>query len=207
VSRLGGTWRDGGTIALCAVDRDRLGVSLVQSNAAGFGSLLVVPGVRVFLHNRGIGFTLEPGHPAEYGPGRRPPHTLSPTAVTDGAGALRGVLGTMGGDSQPQILLQVLARWLVAGQAPGATIGAGRWALTGGPTAFDTWSAPESQKVLVEGHAPRDWSSGLTALGHEVVGLGALHGAFGHAHLIGVETDHLAGATDPRPGSGAAAGY
>jgi gamma-glutamyltranspeptidase/glutathione hydrolase len=207
VSALRGTWRDGGTIALCAVDRDRLGISLVQSNAAGFGSLLVVPGVRIFLHNRGIGFTLAPGHPAEYGPGRRPPHTLSPTVVTDAAGALEGVLGTMGGDSQPQILLQVLARWLVADQSPGPTIAAGRWALTGGPTAFDTWGAPEAQKVLVEGHASARWAPGLTALGHDVVGLGALHGAFGHAHLIRVEADHLAGATDPRPGSGAAAGY
>jgi hypothetical protein len=30
---------------------------------------------------------------------------------------------------------------------------------------------------------------------------------FGFAHLISVEDDHLAGATDPRPLFGAAAGY
>src|SRR6202011_2424850 len=106
VSRLGGAWRDGGTIALCAVDRDRLGVSLVQSNAAGFGSLLVVPGVRVFLHNRGIGFSLIPGHPAEYRARRRPPHTLSPLLATSEAGTdMAAVAASMGGDSQPQILL------------------------------------------------------------------------------------------------------
>ena len=54
-------YREGGTIYLCAVDGDRMGVSLIQSNAAGFGSLLIVPGVRIFLQNRGIGFSLEPG--------------------------------------------------------------------------------------------------------------------------------------------------
>ncbi|HSS09791.1 MAG TPA: gamma-glutamyltransferase, partial [Acidimicrobiales bacterium] len=119
---LGDGYRAGGTIALTVVDSDRLGIALLQSNAAGFGSHLIVPGVRIFLHNRGIGFSLDPGHPADYGPGRRPPHTLSPTAVTRADGTLAGVLGTMGGDSQPQILLQLLARWLVTGESPGSAI-------------------------------------------------------------------------------------
>ncbi len=207
VSRVGGSFGAGGTIALCAVDSERLGVCVVQSNAAGFGSHLVVPGLRIFLHNRGIGFSLLPGHPAEYGPGRRPAHTLSPTLVTDERGGLRGALGTMGGDSQPQILLQVLARWLATGQRPGPAIAAGRWALFGGPTAFDTWRAPEHLTVLVEGHAPAAWAPGLARLGHRVTEVGPFDGAFGHAHLISVEADHLAGASDPRPGSGAALGY
>ncbi len=204
---LNGRWGGGGTIALCAVDRDRMGVSLVQSNAAGFGSHLIVDDVGVFLHNRGIGFSLEAGHPAEYGPGRRPPHTLSPTAVTDASGDLRGVLGTMGGDSQPQILLQLLARWLHGGGPPGTAVAAGRWALSAGASAFDTWSDPDGQRVLVETTAPRAWVDGLTARGHTIVEVDGRRGAFGHAHLISVEADHLAGGTDPRPGSGAAAGY
>jgi len=60
--------RGGGTIYLCAVDADGMGVSLIQSNAEGFGSHVAVPGTGVLLHNRGIGFSLESGHPAEYGP-------------------------------------------------------------------------------------------------------------------------------------------
>jgi gamma-glutamyltranspeptidase/glutathione hydrolase len=99
---------DGGTTAVCAVDAGRRGVSLIMSNAADFGSRLVLPHHGVFLHNRGMGFSLEPGHPAEYGPGRRPPHTLAPVAITGPAGTLDTVLGTMGGDAQPQVLLQVL---------------------------------------------------------------------------------------------------
>jgi len=39
-----------------------------------------------------MGFSLDPGHPAAYGPGRRPPHTLSPLVVTDSSGRLDSVL-------------------------------------------------------------------------------------------------------------------
>jgi gamma-glutamyltranspeptidase/glutathione hydrolase len=204
---IAGRYRSGDTIALCAVDKDRNGVSLIQSNASGFGSHLIVPGVRIFLHNRGVGFSLVPGHPAEYGPGRRPPHTLSPLAITNLDGSLRGVAGTMGGDAQPQILLQLLARWLVAGQSPGDAVAAGRFALSGGPSGFDTWAAHGDElTVLVEGHAPSAWDAGLRARGHAVERTAAFSHGFGHAHLISVESDHLAGGTDPRARGGSAAG-
>jgi gamma-glutamyltranspeptidase/glutathione hydrolase len=196
----------GDTIALCAVDDERRGVSLLQSNAAGFGSLLIVPGVRIFLHDRGIGFSLEDGHPAEYGPGRRPPHTLSPTLVTGAGRVLRAVTGTMGGDSQPQILLQVLARSLAAGQSAGVAIGSGRWALAPpaeairSSIAFETWlGSGRRLDVRLEGHAPSAWDAGLRARGHSVVRDAPYDGSFGHAHLITVYDSHLAGATDPRP--------
>ncbi|RMH70783.1 MAG: gamma-glutamyltranspeptidase, partial [Actinomyces sp.] len=115
----------GDTTYLCAVDGDGMGVSLINSNASGFGAHLVAGTSGIFVHDRGIGFNLVPGHPAEYGPGRRPPHTLSPALVTHPDGSLRAVLGTMGGDAQPQIVLQLLARLLAAGQDPGRAIGAG----------------------------------------------------------------------------------
>src|SRR5204863_4810682 len=95
----------GDTTYLCAVDGDGLGVSLIQSNAAGFGSGLAEPNTGINLHNRGLGFNLRAGHPAEFLPGHRPPHTLCPAMATSD-GSLRGVFGTMGGDAQPQILLQ-----------------------------------------------------------------------------------------------------
>jgi gamma-glutamyltranspeptidase/glutathione hydrolase len=200
----------GGTIGLTVVDGDRMGVSLLQSNAAGFGSHLIVPGVRIFLQNRGIGFSLVPGHRAEYGPRRRPPHTLSPLLVTDDDGtALSAAAATMGGDSQPQILLQLIARLLVSGQSPGPAMAAARFALTSPQprTGFDTWSERGQVRVLVEGHAPVAWSSGLAARGHEVVPVAPFESAFGHAHLIAVRDDHLAGAADPRPRTALAAGY
>ncbi len=204
---IGGTFSSGDTIALCAVDSDRNGVSLIQSNASGFGSMLIVPGVRIFLHNRGIGFSLEPGHLAEYGPRKRPPHTLSPLAITAPGGSLRAVAGTMGGDAQPQILLQILARWLVANEPPGDAVAAGRFELTGGKSGFDTWNQRGNELTIeIEGHAPSTWDSGLTELGHRVKRTEPFSSGFGHAHLISVESDHLAGGTDPRSHFGAAAG-
>lgn len=193
----------GGTTYLCAVDGDGLGVSLINSNAAGWGAHLVVPGTGVFLQNRGLGFSLEPGHPAEYGPGRRPPHTLSPALVTGADGTLRAVLGTMGGDSQPQIVLQLLARLLAAGQNAGRAIGAPRWYLgTGG---FDTWSGdPAEDVVSLEPGTPAGWAAGLRRRGHTVRTDADLAG---HAHAIVRSPDgRLAGAADPRAVGGMAAG-
>jgi gamma-glutamyltranspeptidase/glutathione hydrolase len=197
----------GDTIHLAVVDGERTGVSLIQSNAAGWGCHVVVPGVRVFLHNRGIGFSLEPGHPAEYGPGRRPPSTLSPALVTRPDGSLHTVLGTMGGDSQPQILLQLLARLLAGGQAPAEAVAAGRFVLTGKGGGFATWQDRGDVRVDVEGQAPGGWDEGLAARGHRVQRFPPFDHHFGHAHVITVAGDHLAGATDPRPRTGLAAGY
>ncbi len=199
----------GGTMYLCAVDDTGMGVSLIQSNAKDFGCHVAVPGTGVLLHNRGIGFSLEPGHPAEYGPRRRPPHTLAPVLVTRSDGSLRAVLGAMGGDSQPQVVLQMLARLLVEGQEAGDVIHAPRFVLAPGAgsegTGFDTWADVAAQVVRIEAHAPAEWSAGLQRLGHAVEVAGIDPAGFGHAQLIVVRDDGvLAGAADPRSMSGAA---
>lgn len=188
----------GDTTYLCTAEADGLAVSLIQSNASGFGSLLVEPNTGINLHNRGLGFNLVEGHPGEFAPGRRPPHTLSPALATRGT-ALAGVFGTMGGDAQPQILLQVAARLFHHGESPADAIAAGRWALSGPATGFDTWTAPDVPVVEVEGHAPAAWADGLEARGHTVRRLPAYDSAFGHAHAI-VLDEHgvLSGAADPR---------
>ncbi len=195
---------DGDTIYLCAVDGDRMGVSLIQSNAAGFGSHLAVGEAGVFLHNRGIGFSLVPGSPAAFTAGRRPPSTLAPALVTHRDGSLRTVLGTMGGDAQPQVVLQMLARLLDLGQSPGAILTAPRWTLTV-PEAhgFDTWSDPASLTVALE--PGTGWHDGLARRGHRVVETRWGDGS-GHAHLIDLVGDHLAGAADPRSIIGSAGG-
>lgn len=190
---------DGDTTYLCTVDDQRMGVSLIQSNASGFGSWLVEPNTNINLHNRGLGFSLEAGHPAELAPGRRPPHTLCPALATEQDGSLAAVFGTMGGDGQPQILLQLAARLFHHGQDPAAAINAGRWLLRGPTTGFDTWTGAGGPHVIVEGQIASQWTDGLTARGHEVRNLGSFDGSFGHAHAILVEpTGTLAGAADPR---------
>jgi gamma-glutamyltranspeptidase/glutathione hydrolase len=205
---LADVYSDGDTTFLCAVDADRAGVSLILSNAAGFGSHLVLPEHGVFLHNRGIGFSVEPEHPAEYGPGRRPPHTLAPLAATHADGRLAAVLGTMGGDSQPQILLQLLARSFVSGEEPGPALRAPRWSLSREPfTAFDTWERDDLPLVRLEHHAPQAWEEGLRRRGYEVRRAGPADPGFGHAQLIRVTGDDmLCGAADPRTRDGAVVG-
>lgn len=196
----------GGTIYLCAADGDGLGVSLIQSNAAGFGAHLTVPELGVFLHNRGIGFSLEVGHPAELGAGRRPPSTLAPAVVTRPDGSLRSVLGTMGGDGQPQTVLQLLAHTLAAGRSAGAAISAPRFTLTRtDTTGFDTWSGAGDLVVAIEEGHPR-WPQGLRERGHLVEERPWGSNGFGHAHLIEVVDAHLAGCADPRALIGAAVG-
>lgn len=200
---------DGDTTYLCTagIDRDgrRIGVSLIQSNASGFGCHLVEPNTGINLHNRGIGFNLSPGHPAELGPGRRPPHTLSPALATR-AGRLTAVFGTMGGDGQPQILLQIATRLFHHGQSPSTAIDAGRWILRGPDTGFDTWTGG-GPLVHVEGHAPAEWVDALAARGHRSESCPAWDSSFGHAQAIVVEDSGMfAAAADPRTVIGSAAG-
>jgi len=113
---------------LCIVDQFGMGISLVQSNAHGFGSQIVLDKSGVFLHNRGLGFINNQSefHPKNH---TKPPSTLCPLLVTK-ENKLEMLTGTMGADSQPQIILQnwlnyqftydveqalKMPRWIIAG--------------------------------------------------------------------------------------------
>ena len=199
---------DGDTTYLCTVDRNGMGVSLINSNASGFGSLLVEPSTGINLHNRGLGFSVQQGHPAEVAPGRKPPHTLCPALITRADGSLLSVLGTMGGDAQPQIMLQIITRLLRHGHSqPWQAVDAGRFALRGPVTGFDTWTTSRPATVQVEGHAPDDWTSGLADRGHAVEQRARLDSGFGHAHCIVLREDGaMVGGADRRSIVGSCAG-
>ena len=196
-SKIGVSSTDGDTTYLCTAEVDGLSVSLIQSNASGFGSWLVEPNTQINLHNRGLGFSLEPGHPAVFGPGRRPPHTLSPALATR-EGEFVSVFGTMGGDAQPQILLQIAARLFRHQQSPAEAIHAARWVLAGEKSGFDSWNDMSRQQVLLEGHSPSHWRERLTARGHRIRNRPDWDSVFGHAHAIVKDQHGLAGAADPR---------
>jgi gamma-glutamyltranspeptidase/glutathione hydrolase len=204
---------DGDTTHLCAIDADGLGVSLTQSNALDFGSHLVAGTTGVFLHNRGVGFSVEEGHPAELAPRRRPPHTLSPMLVTGGDGTLTHLLGAMGGDAQPQVLLQLTARLLRAGEDPATAIVGPRLSLDApdaGP--FRLWWG--RRRVNVEAHASPEWLAGLAERGHQVRAISAFDPvAVGCAQIVRVDGPspgadwRVTGAADPRSPTGDAVGY
>ena len=107
----------------------------------------------------------------------------------------------MGGDAQPQIVLQMIARLLHVGESPGQILTAGRFNLASPDpkSGFDTWTAGGAVRVKLEPHAAH-WEAGLIERGHtvEVAPIGDLSG-FGHAHLIEtLPAGTLAGAADPR---------
>ena len=113
----------------------------------------------------------------------------------------------MGGDAQPQILLQIAARLFRHGESAGSAIHAGRWALAGAATGFDTWASGDSPTVKTEGHAAESWDDELAARGHQVRRTDSYDSGYGHAHAITLEADGvLSGAADPRTWIGSVAG-
>lgn len=168
--------RGGDTIYLTVVDGDGMAVSLNQSLFRPFGSGVVVPGTGVLLHNRGAFHT-----PASYRGGARPIHTLAPgMALRDGRPVLS--FGTMGGEGQVQIHVQLLARMLVAGQDPQEAVAAPRWIL-------------ERDTLLVEAGLPA--LDDVAPSGVDVVPM-AVPDLAGHAHAIRVVPGGLLAGVDPR---------
>ena len=110
-----GAPRHGGTVCLAAADAAGMMVSFIQSNYAGFGSGVVVPGTGISLQNRGAGFSLVPGHPNAVGGGKRPFHTIIPGFAMR-AGKPEIAFGLMGGSMQAQGHVQLMLRMELWGQ-------------------------------------------------------------------------------------------
>ena len=143
----------GGTVYLTTADARGMMVSYIQSNYYGFGSGVVVPGTGIGLQNRGAGFTLEPGHPNEVGPAKRPFHTIIPGFVMRG-GQPHMSFGVMGGPMQAQGHVQMVVRTQTYGQNPQAASDAPRWRVMAGLTvAVEQGFKPEVLDELVaRGH-------------------------------------------------------
>ncbi len=117
------------TAYLCAADAEGLAVSVIQSNYRGTGSPFGAARSGFLLQDRGMGFTLTPGHPNELGPGKRPLHTLSPTLWSAGDEP-KWLVGTRGGAVQPQLVAQLAARTIIGGQALDIAQEASRWTIS-----------------------------------------------------------------------------
>ncbi|TDC46376.1 gamma-glutamyltranspeptidase [Jiangella ureilytica] len=188
----------GGTAYLCVVDGAGMGVSLIQSNFHGIGSLVGAGSAGFLLHDRGRGFTLVEGHPGELAPGRRPLHTLSPTLWTRGS-RLAMILGTRGGHVQPQLVQQVATFVLGAGLDPDEAQARPRWTVEPAPGALGM-PAPSGSRVRVEPDVPARVVDGLRRRGHRVTPVEGPQSGWGPVSVIRI--DDRAGwrlsARDPR---------
>ncbi|HEX7734568.1 MAG TPA: gamma-glutamyltransferase [Ktedonobacteraceae bacterium] len=212
--------KDGDTMYLCTADNQGNVVSLIQSLYMGIGSGLVGGNTGIALHNRGSYFSLDPRHVNYLQPGKRTMHTLMPGMVLrDGHPSL--AVGTMGGDAQPQIHVQLLTAMLDFGLNPQQAISAPRWASgrayldqranqpLPGQSGVDEHLDPGIAEVVeMEDRFPAQIPEQLTRLGHHIQTLGSWESAVGHAQAIAIDPENnlFSGAADPRC-DGLALGY
>ncbi|MFW2589392.1 gamma-glutamyltransferase family protein [Sagittula sp. SSi028] len=190
-----GAPKRGGTVLLNTADASGMMVSFIQSNYAGFGSGVVVPGTGVSLQNRGAGFNTTPGHANCVAGGKRPFHTIIPGfAMKNGAPLM--AFGMMGGPIQAQGHVQLLLRTQLWDQDVQTAADAPRWRMIDGlDVACEPAIAPE---VL----------DGLRALGHRITVESPDNAfGFGGAQLVHRLPDGgYAAGSDPRK-DGQAAGF
>jgi gamma-glutamyltranspeptidase/glutathione hydrolase len=192
------------TIYLCAVDKDRNCVSLIQSNYNGFGSGLVPGGLGFALQNRGTLFALDPNHANRLEPHKRPFHTIIPSLVTR-QGRPWLVFGVMGGDMQPQGQVEVLVNLIDFGMNVQAAGEAPRIEHTGSPTPTGRSGSRTGGEVRAEYGIPEEVVRELTHRGHQVSRVRTNGGGY-QGILIDPKTNMLQGGSEARK-DGCAAGY
>jgi gamma-glutamyltranspeptidase/glutathione hydrolase len=144
------------TTYLTVVDRDGNIASWIESVADLFGSGVTVKGMGFLLHNRGWGFTLEPGHPDVLAGGKRPFHTIIPAFMEKGD--LHIGFGIMGGPIQPLEHAQFVSNVVDYGMNIQEALESPRFAK----------STAAGCEVAVEGRMPAATVHQLNEMGHKV---------------------------------------
>jgi gamma-glutamyltranspeptidase len=209
-----GLEKAGDTMYLCTADNEGNVVSLIQSLFNRFGSGIVGGDTGVLLHNRGAYFSLDPRHVNYLRPGKRTMHTLTPAMVLRDEVPYMA-LGSMGGDAQPQIHVQLLSAIIDFGKNVQQAIAAPRW--RSGVMPIGTTRTQQdlihfqrgvdgygqrsvTEVVMLENRFPRDVSFLLDMLGHRTIVEGAWEDGMGHAQAIRIDpvTHVFEGGADPR---------
>lgn len=179
------------TIYLTVVDKDQMAVSLIYSVFHSFGSGIASDKFGILFQNRGAGFTLEEGHPNEYGGGKRPMHTIIP-AMLKKEGRVIMPFGVMGGAYQSCGHARFVTNVVDFGMDIQSAIDA--------PRAFS-----DADGIQVERGYSETVRQELADMGHNVV---IPDTAIGGAQAIYIDHENgvLHGASDPRK-DGCALGY
>jgi gamma-glutamyltranspeptidase/glutathione hydrolase len=185
------------TVYLTVVDRDRNVVSFINSVFDSFGSGIVAPDSGVLLHNRGMSFTLDPGHPNTLAPGRQPMHTIIPAMMTQETGEgdrVAMAFGVMGGHFQAMGQAHLVSKVVDFGMDLQSAMALPR-----------LFPVPGTPFVEAEATLPPASRAGLEALGHRFT---PAESPIGGAQAIWIDWDRsvLMGASEPRK-DGVALGY
>ena len=176
----------GGTVYICAVDEDRMAVSLIQSLSQAFGSGVLVSGTGIVLNGRAASFSVG----GSVTPGRRPYHTLIPGLLLDPDGRLVGPFGVMGGFIQAQAHAQFVVAAIEEGLDPQAALDRSRFRVDGHTVHLEPGLWPHAEELQLEGLTP--------VLSEDIT-------FFGGGQAIFVRGDALVGGSDARKDGYAAA--
>jgi gamma-glutamyltranspeptidase/glutathione hydrolase len=182
----------GGTVYHCAMDRNGNACSMASSHFLGFGTGVVPEGCGFVLHNRALGFSLDPSHSNVVAPGKRPYHTVAPAMLTRDDGSLWGPLGVMGGFMQPQGHVQLVTALVDDNAQPQDALDRPRFCIDSGEA---------GGVVQLEEGVPDGVVEGLRARGHPInPGVPSFGRAmFGRGQVILRERDGtLVGGSDRR---------
>ncbi len=186
--------RGGDTTYFAVSDSEGNCVSVIQSNYMGFGSGVVPKGTGIVLHDRGCYFSLDRSHHNALAPGKRTFHTLC-ASLGEKDGETLFAIGSMGGDVQPQIHVQLMTQILDFGVDLQRAVDRPRWIIP--MTIYEKPSA-----IYTEESSPKI----STSKGLNVISLNGLSSQCGHAQAIYRTATGLFGAADPR-GDGTSVGF
>lgn len=180
----------GDTTYFSICDEDGNSVSIIQSNYMGFGSGIMPKSLGFVLQNRGSYFSLDSSHHNSLEPGKRTFHTLC-AAMVEKDGDFRYSLGTMGGDIQPQIHVQILRNLIDRGLDPQLTLDMPRWAFPG--------SIYETPNTLIFESDLNSMIQGRRFAGLNTKNIGRYSSQTGHAQITALTDSGTAmGGSDPR---------
>ena len=183
------------TVYLTVVDKERNAVSFINTLFFPFGSSQVAPKSGILLQNRGMGFSLEAGHPNCIAPNKRPLHTIIPGMLMKN-GKAQMPFGVMGGQYQAAGHAHFLSNLLEWDMDLQEAIDFTR--------VFPDVDDPQ-ERVQVESSLPQNVRAELEALGHPTY---IPNRPVGGAQAIWIDWENsvLRGGSDPRK-DGCAIGY
>lgn len=152
------------TIYCCVMDDDGNAYSATLSDNSYDSP--VIPGTGLTISSRGSQSWLEPGHPSEVRPGKRPRLTPSPALILRDGRPFMGV-GTPGGDVQSQSMMQVFLNATEFGMTMQQAVEAPRFYTSNYPNSF-TPHQYLAGRLNLEATLSDEVIAAMRARGHDV---------------------------------------